>query len=161
MLCCTRLAVAPRTRSATARWPCVLMATRSHPGPFTYFTISVTGSPNANSVFAVIPAVSNSLRTLSRYALSFSISSPPVPAACHLHSRRDVHEHQRAVHLRREQLDMVDDGAIGRRGFQGDEDGFVHCSLRKRNAEQARRLHGFNHVPVMTCHADLRESGKP
>ncbi len=44
-LCCTRLAVAPSSRSASSLWPCVPMATRSHSLSFTHRTISPTGSP--------------------------------------------------------------------------------------------------------------------
>ena len=43
--CWTRMAVVPRTRSATNWWPCVPMATRSQPFVFTQLMISLTGSP--------------------------------------------------------------------------------------------------------------------
>src|SRR6266508_1605687 len=48
-LCCTRWAVAPRTRSAKKRRPCELMATRSQCFWLTQSTISVAGFPKASS----------------------------------------------------------------------------------------------------------------
>lgn len=44
-LCWTGLAVLPRNRSATARCPCVPIATKSQPFSWMRFTISRTGSP--------------------------------------------------------------------------------------------------------------------
>ena len=45
MLCWTRVAVVPRNRSARNRWPCVLMATKSHPLFSTHLMIWSAGSP--------------------------------------------------------------------------------------------------------------------
>src|ERR1700693_1408453 len=49
ILCGTRLAVVPKTKSARKRCPCVLIATKSQPFCRIHLTISVAGSPNANS----------------------------------------------------------------------------------------------------------------
>src|SRR3954464_8505206 len=62
-LCCTRLAVVPKNRSAKKRWPWVLIATRSQPFCFTQRMISFAGSPYASSASAEMPDNSNSERT--------------------------------------------------------------------------------------------------
>ena len=128
MLCRTRLAVDPKNTSARNRWPCVLMATRSHPFFSTHLMICSAGSPYASSASVRDPGRLKFLAHLFQIGRVFgnlgtdrvrSVRSSR-PSVGH------VQQDHAAVRQLGQLLDVLDDRPVCRSPVQRHENGFVH-----------------------------------
>ena len=144
MLWRTRVAVEPRNRSASKRWPWVLMATKSQPfllNPFDDFARGLAiGKFGLSRNSGRLEFGANFFEVLGVFGnfgahgvLAVGSGGPAI---------RDVQQNETAMREFGEVFDMLDDGAIGRRAVQSDENGVVHGDFAF-----IRRLSANNHLP--------------